>query len=244
MLPDRKIAILGRCDNTRHEAPWDDPDREKWGSAPDIAFSGRRHHEIHTPRSWTNGTISDRMNYPEFLGATAESKDELWLQERYVPGAHVFPLDELRKYKYLCLPNSTEPYLESSIGWMIAHAVLERETISRLGVWGVDLTAEDEWAYQRPNMSYLIGVCRALGLPVIIPRQCALDELRALNTETFSFTDPDVPRWHLEYKLAFERVAGREPEIRSDLLTSCFNDPPRYGYCAIPITEYFEGKVA
>jgi hypothetical protein len=239
----RKVGILGRCDNTRKEAPTHDKSWEMWGLAWDMAFVGARHYEIHTPPSWTNGTISDRMNYPDWLQSIADCNGEdLWLQDTYIENAKVFPLDDIRKIPYLCLPGTNEPYLESSIAWMIVHAFLEK--IEKIGIWGVDLTAEDEWAYQRPNMAYLIGVCRAKGMRILIPEACALYELKELDSQTLDFCDPDIPRHHLEYKLAFERVKGLEPKRRKDLLTSCFKEPPRYGYCAIPITEYLSKGVA
>ena len=247
----RKVGIIGRCENTREEAPFNDSSWEMWGLAWDMGFVGARHYEIHSPNSWTNGTISDRMDYPEWLKSIAECNGEdLWLQRPYIENAKIYPLDKVRAQSYLCLPDSDEPYLESSIAWMIAHAIVDKD-VDKIGVWGVDLTAEDEWAYQRPNMAYLIGVARTLGIPVIIPKACALDELKALDNKTLDFCDPDVPRHHLEYKLAHVRTKAallgepqRVPEYRPDLMTSCFSDPPRYGYVAEDMIEYMKGRVA
>jgi len=66
------------------------------------------------------------------------------------------------------------PYIESSIAWMMAQAMLELEPGDRIGIWGVDLHCESEYAYQRPNLEYLIGLARGMGIKVFIPPQSAL----------------------------------------------------------------------
>lgn len=64
------------------------------------------------------------------------------------------------------------PYLESSIAYMLALAIYEK--VDRVGIWGVDLHCESEYAYQRPNLEYLIGLARGKGIKVQIPPQSAL----------------------------------------------------------------------
>jgi hypothetical protein len=66
------------------------------------------------------------------------------------------------------------PYIESSIAWMMAQAMLESEPGDRIGIWGVDLHCDSEYAYQRPNLEYLIGLARGRGIKVFIPPQSAL----------------------------------------------------------------------
>lgn len=69
------------------------------------------------------------------------------------------------------------PYLESSIAYMMALAMLEYTQTKepmKIGIWGVDLTAGTEYSYQRPNMEYLIGMARGMGIKVIIPAVSAL----------------------------------------------------------------------
>lgn len=66
------------------------------------------------------------------------------------------------------------PYLESSIAYMMAQAILELKPGDRIGIWGVDLHCESEHAYQRPNLEYLIGLARGMGIKVFIPPQSQL----------------------------------------------------------------------
>jgi hypothetical protein len=66
------------------------------------------------------------------------------------------------------------PYLESSIAYMVAQALLELKPVDRIAIFGVDLHCESEYAYQRPNLEYLIGLARGKGIKVYIPPQSAL----------------------------------------------------------------------
>ncbi len=64
------------------------------------------------------------------------------------------------------------PYLESSIAYMLALAIYEK--VDRVAIFGVDLHCETEYAYQRPNLEYLIGLARGKGIKVYIPPQSTL----------------------------------------------------------------------
>ena len=75
------------------------------------------------------------------------------------------------------------PYLESSIAYMMALAILEK--VDRIGIWGVDLHCESEYVYQRPNLEYLIGLARGKGIKVFIPPQSAL--LSHANGKLYGF---------------------------------------------------------
>jgi hypothetical protein len=84
------------------------------------------------------------------------------------------------------------PYIESSIGWMMAQALLELQPGDRIGIWGVDLHCESEYAYQRPNLEYLIGLARGRGIKVYIPPQSALCT-HAFGVPYGFWQQPDAP---------------------------------------------------
>lgn len=54
---------------------------------------------------------------------------------------------------------------QSSIGYMLCLAI---EGLHNIGLFGVDMSADDEYGYQRPDTFYLIGYARAAGLSVHI----------------------------------------------------------------------------
>jgi hypothetical protein len=224
----KPLAILGRCETSRRMAPTDDDEWETWQLAWDMEphSNTTRYFEIHTPNTWDNGTISELMNYPEWLARIVSEKwGGLVLSGPYVPGATVFPLDDVMK-----LPGMETGYLESSIAYMLAMAMLEKRP--RVGIWGVDLTAMDEYGYQRPNLAYLIALARFSGMRVTVPPTSALHELSGLDGMAApDFERSDMNRFQLEYLLGREIARGNRPaKMRADLRSSIWTDPPRYGY--------------
>jgi hypothetical protein len=226
----RQIAIIGRCETSRRLAPSTDPDWECWQLAWDIEPLHRtnRWFEIHHPKTWVNGTLSDWVadDYSTWLNRIAHERDHmLVLAGPYIPGAVVYPLAEV-----MAMTGMETGYLESSMAYMFAMAAVEKA--ERVGIWGCDLTEVDEYGYQRPNLAYMIGLFRHQGMKVNVPRTSALWELSALDRlPPPDFMDEKADRFHLEYWLGREVARGRKPEkMRSDLMTSIWKDPPRYGF--------------
>ena len=89
-----------------------------------------------------------------------------------IPMSVRYPIEEVTKL--VGKTNKGTPYLESSIAYMVAQAILELKPGDKIGIWGVDLHCESEYAFQRPNMEYMIGLARGRGIKVFIPPQCAL----------------------------------------------------------------------
>ena len=220
----KQVAILGRCAETREDAPLGDPDWACWGLAWDVTFVGQRYFEIHTPNTWTPDTISERVDYREWL---RHLDGEVMMAEAYpdIPGSVRYPIEDV-----LNLPGLEAGYLESSIAYMLALAKLEG--VPRVGIWGVDLTHADEYSYQRPNLAYLMGLFRTQGMDIRVPRASALWTLSLLDDAPApDFNDPSAERWHLEYLLGRETAKGNAPAaMRADLMTSLWRDPPRYGF--------------
>lgn len=100
------------------------------------------------------------------------SKVPVYMLEKHtdIPMSERYPMEEITQL--VGKTRNGTPYLESSIAYMLAQAVLER--VDRIGIWGVDLHCESEYAYQRPNLEYLIGLARGFGIKVFIPPHSAL----------------------------------------------------------------------
>lgn len=63
-------------------------------------------------------------------------------------------------------------YIESSIGYIMDCAVRSRKDdpfLENIYLYGIDMDAHEEYAYQRPNMLYLIGLAEGYGINVHIP---------------------------------------------------------------------------
>jgi hypothetical protein len=167
----RKIAIIGRCWSTRADAPWDDTSWEKWTLAWD-------------PVPVTDRLFETHQNFRMYLGSQEEgdfhvgglrmAKVPVVMLERHddIPTSCRFPMEEVADL--IGRTRQGTPYLESSIAYMLAQAILELSPGDKVGIWGVDLHCDSEYAYQRPNLEYLIGFARGKGIKVYIPPQSAL----------------------------------------------------------------------
>jgi hypothetical protein len=182
----RKIAIVGKCSNSRADAPLESPGWEIWGLAWDPLPICHRYFEMH--QNWRN-----------FLGG-GDAAEEHWRwlagmsvpvvmlqQEHDIPMSVAYPMDEIadKVSGRTCYGTA---YLESSISYMMAMAILEGA--DRIGIWGCDLATGGEYAYQRPNMEMLIGVARGKGIEVYVPAQNAL--LSPCRRVPYGLEDPDA----------------------------------------------------
>lgn len=196
----RKVAIVGRCFSTRRDAPWDDPSWEKWSLGWDpVSPLTQRIFELH-------------KNFRMFLGTQEEgdfhvaglrmSKTPIYMLERHedIPASVRYPMEDVHALIGSATGKRT-PYLESSIAYMLALAILER--VDRVGIWGVDLHCDSEYAFQRPNLEYLIGLARGRGMKVFIPPYSALLTHQAgVPYGFYSSTDPGAPSTPLPKGLA------------------------------------------
>lgn len=165
----RKIAILAKCSNTRADAPMYDPTWEKWGLAWDPLPICSRYFEMHA--FWRNFR-DDPDDAEEHRRWLMGQKIPVYMRqvEHDIPNSVAYPFDEVGKL--IKQVNGGVPYLESSIAFMLALAIYEKP--DRIGIWGVDMGTTTEYYYQRPNMEYLIGFGRGLGIPIFAPPDCAL----------------------------------------------------------------------
>lgn len=154
-----KVAIIGLAPNTHDLAPWDDPIWEKWGLPWDDKGWPlmSRHFEMHDIRLLKSAHSKRKEGYWLRLSEL----DRLYLQqpEESLPNAIVYPFDQVAQ--------TTGHYWNSSIAYALAMAI--HEGAVEIGIYGVDMDATDEYAYQRPNMEYLIGLARGKGIKVTIP---------------------------------------------------------------------------
>lgn len=168
----RKVAILGKCSSSRHHSPMGMTDWEFWCLGWDPTPVVDRLFEIHA-------------NWREFHGEGSEDAGfhHRWLMGQKVPiymndihadipASARYPIEEVTEMVGKTAKGFV--YLESSIAFMMALAMLEyKQGLCpdglKIGIWGVDLAVDTEYTYQRPNMEYLIGMARGMGIKVYIP---------------------------------------------------------------------------
>ena len=167
------IAICGMAQHDKSEV--DNFDGEIWGLPWD---EGRwpffdRYFEIHPLDLLRKPEAQRRDGYEERL----KSLPILYMQEAYedIPNAIRYPVEKV-------VDNLGFDYFNSSIAYLMGMALLEGA--DKIGIWGVDMADLEpvpgdpsyisEFAYQRPNMEYLIGLARGRGVDVYIPERSPL----------------------------------------------------------------------
>ncbi len=142
---------------------------EIWGLAWDPLPICHRYFEIHA--NWRNfrGNKEDADAHWRWM---AGLKVPVYMRqvEADIPTSVAYPFADIGKT--VGLSTSGWPYIESSIAVMLALAI--HEGVERVGIWGVDMCTTTEYAYQRPNMEYLIGLARGKGMRVWSPPQSSL----------------------------------------------------------------------
>lgn len=153
-----KIALLGSAPSSKWAAPFNDPEWEIWGCSPanvdlprcDVFF------EIHA--------IDTTLQEPQYKAFVewCRKHPKIYMQEKRpeYPGAIVYPKDEMFK--------KFGPYFwTSSLSYMLALAIDKKP--EAIGLWGVDMSAEDEYAHQRPGCQYFIQEAERAGIDIVVP---------------------------------------------------------------------------
>jgi hypothetical protein len=154
-----KVGVIGLSPRSHHLAPWGDSQWELWGLAWDADFlKFQRTFEIHDD-------MQSRVGWEHYRDRL-KMCSRLYMQEAHpeVPNATRYPREAVDAL--------AGDYLSSSIAYAFALAVLEGA--DEIGLWGVDMKAEEEYFDQRPNMEYWIGFARGRGIKVHVPESSPL----------------------------------------------------------------------
>jgi hypothetical protein len=156
-----KVAVIGLAPSTRDSIPWGDPEWELWG----LAWDSERYHfhrafEMHDMEEITTCKVHTYQNLPEYFEKVSFCR-RVYMAEAYpeVPGAERYPFERVAE---VC-----GAYWESSIAYMVALAITEGA--EEIAIHGVSMKASEEYAYQRPNLEYLIGLATGKGIKVTVP---------------------------------------------------------------------------
>ena len=199
-----KIAIIGFSESSYDDAPWEDNKWEKWGMPWDGKGWERydRLFEMHSPVLWDSkmaepfiefwdGEKFHRKShrpddyYPidgeegRLLEASNSTKHKVYAQTG-ITESNVKDNKGLITYPFKRVIKVTGcDYFQSSIAYALALAITEIKAndaivIAEIALYGVDVSPDQEWSYQRANIEYLIGVARGMGIEVTIPESSAL----------------------------------------------------------------------
>ena len=179
-----KIAILGTAPTSIDLAPFDDPSWSIWACSPgafpkcaskrsDVWFEPHRFLPTEPGLPFAPGTKPwFSADFHTFL---QQHKGPVFMSEVQprIPTSVRIPFEDLiAKYG---------PYFwTSTISYMIAMAIdqLQERAVRgeqvAIGLWGVDMSATEEWSYQRPGCQHFIGLAMSMGINVVLPQESDL----------------------------------------------------------------------
>jgi hypothetical protein len=165
-----KVAIMGFA-SSWVDTPFKDDSFEIWTlneayklleQEPKFKDIARfdRWFEIHDP-------LSPTKNKPEHVKFLSECPCPVYMREKVdnVKNCVLYPFDGILKY----FPRR---YLTNTIAEMTALAICEG--FKEIHLYGVDMAAGDEYAWQRPNCEYYCGFAEGRGIKLFIPNKSPL----------------------------------------------------------------------
>ena len=209
-----KIAIVGTHADTLAQAPWNDPEWLIYGMAH------RRNHyerydvlfEMHKRKTW-----DDRPEFEGYLDWLDDFHDNVFTRwpDDYA-GLKIYPLEKAIELM------GGRKYFASSFSYILCKAILDGAT--EIGLYGMHLTAEDEYIYQKPNAEFLLGIALGRGIKITIAKGSALLSLPFVYGEDKPLTHPLLAQYeerlvslHEEQKrvnITLDQLAGAEHELQ------------------------------
>lgn len=158
-----KIACLGAAPSSRLLAPFNDPDWQIWACSPPNYDLPRvdAWFELHSLRRKlipANRPFFDVLKkHPRVY---VNGVDPLYKKE--LPDAHPYPIDDMiRVYgRY---------FFTSSLAYMLALAIEQKP--EQIGLWGVDMSAAEEYGYQRAGCHYFLQEAQKRGIITVAPQE-------------------------------------------------------------------------
>lgn len=170
-----KIALVGSAPSSVQLAPYEDPEWTIWGCSPGAYPYAIKHaeawFELHRWEPQIPGHPGTGQSWfsPEYVEALTRFQGPVWMMDPLppeIPNAQRPPIEELvEKYGPF--------FFTSSLSWMFAMA-LETPGVEEIGLWGVDMSAHEEYGLQRPGCQYFITLATQRGIKVNIPPESDL----------------------------------------------------------------------
>ena len=166
-----KIAIIA-CAHDAKDAPYGDESWTIWNMGKNYAMNMRfdRWFEMHSL------DIVRANSHPSFINFLDNAGSKLYSGfPNDFPKSTPYPVHILDKYRR---------YMTSSVAYMIALAI--EENPEEIGIWGVDMTGDTEYAVQRPACEYLLGLAEGKGIKITTSNSCPLLKTKRMYALEYS----------------------------------------------------------
>jgi hypothetical protein len=199
-----KIALLGAAPSSCKLAPFDDINWEIWAcslgnySAPrvDAWF------EMHSlDRKWVSG------NEPYIAALQAHPRVYVSAPDERLPRAILYPKEILDAYggQYV------QSFCQSSVSYMLALAISLKP--EKIGLWGIDMAAADEYGQQRPGCHFFFNEADKAGIEIGAPVQS--DILEPLPLYGYKEHYPMYWRQRVRKKEIEQRIAEADAKVKA-----------------------------
>lgn len=217
------VALVGSAPSSIALAPLGSPDWEVWACSPG-AWAHLHQRPVHAwfeLHLWEPGQPWFSPEYVQWLTAFPQ-RGRLWVGSEHcpVPGASVLPtqeiLDEFDPERWFCT---------SSLFWMMAMAIKAGAT--KIGFWGVDMAANEEYEMQRAGIHFLAYEARKRGIEVGAPLESDLFRPRfryGVDEWTHSFRKTRARSADLTVRRNAAQQRASEAQQEAAFLTGALDD--------------------
>lgn len=196
----RKICLLGAAPSSRKLAPFSDITWEIWACSPPNYDAARidAWFELHN----LDRKIMHIQNAPFINILKEHPRVYIAKEDKRFPKAIVYPYQEMvKKYgKY---------FFTSSLAWMMAMAIEQKPEV--IGIWGVDMSAHEEYGYQRAGMHFFMQKAKDVGIKLAVPAQSDL----LMPVPPYGFKE-QWPMWWKQ-RARREELEGRLQNARNQI---------------------------
>lgn len=209
-----KIGLIGSAPSSCGLAPYEDPSWEYWACSPGVAGMALRidaFFELHRYRP--GGEDSWTKEFIEWMNALGKPVYLAQLLPDVVPKGVLYPTEQM-------LAEFGRNWFTSSIAWMFALAITQQP--EEIGLWGVDMSATDEYGWQRAGAHRFIEIAEERGIKVTVPPESDLRQPPPLYG--IGMTDPRWIKWRVHMTELKDQLHKAQAAQAEAIRTAAFYD--------------------
>jgi hypothetical protein len=219
------VAVVGFASQSRIYAPWNNPKVDLCGLNEEMAWGEWLEKKDPNQRWWKQKPENTKFWYQlhgESTFSRAENHNDeghyewlqkehpfpIFMQEKFkqVPSSVRFPIEDIQKE--FRTPDG-KIYFTSSISYILCHLYLLG--YKRIEIYGFEMASNTEYAFQRPNASWIAGRLRARGIDIYTPPMSNF-----LSGKVYAFEDNWVG-WNQDMEVNQTKVINDQGKLNAEI---------------------------
>ena len=219
------VAVVGFASQSRSYTPWNNPKIDlaglneelawgewfgnkdpnmRWWKAPEENVS--LWYQLHNHATFSRSENHNDPQHYEWL--KQKHPFPIFMQEKYpdVPSSVKFPVEDIQKE--FRTPDG-KIYFTSSISYIMCH--LYMLGYKRIEVYGFEMASNTEYAFQRPNASWIAGRLRARGIDIYVPPMSNF-----LAGKLYAFEDNWVG-WNQDMEINRTKIVNEQHKLNATI---------------------------